>query len=459
MRASQYRVVVALTIAAIALSGCVGDDAPVVAVEAVSAGEVTQSISAPANVEAAARQDVASAVSGVVLQVRARDGEKVRKGDVIMRLTSSQVDLAREQAAAAQAAAAGAGGVNVDGNGSETLASTHRAVRRLDESTRPRLHRARQRARRIDDRQQRQAAKAAIDAVEASYESTRSAMLQAGTALAEQQDATADSLSRALEQAVASATAGQRLQAEGALRVAEQQADNLVVRAPFKGVVQFGEAAASDGAPLPADVPAELSGLAGSLGGLAGGEGGGTLRPGAPVVAGQTLFSVFDLSDVYVTAEVDEVDSPQVKLGQSATVLVDAFPETPLDGVVERIAVAAEPTSAGGVGYPVAVKILGPAESGDASPLRQLRVGMTASAEIETRTRASDLVVPSRALLRRDGDVVLVVRDDTIEVVEVDVLALGEERAAVRGDLAADDVVVVSGYEDLDEGDEVTVDD
>ena len=231
------------------------------------------------------------------------------------------------------------------------------------------------------------------------------------------------------------------------------------MRAPFTGIVQFGEAAASDGSALPADVPPELAGIAGSLGGLSGGEGGGgTLRVGAPVVAGQTLFSVFDLADVYVTAEVDEVDAPQAKVGQRATVLVDAFPDSELEGTVERIAVAAAPTSAGGVGYPVSVRLLGPTEDGVRSPVRKLRVGMTASAEIRTLTKTSDLVVPSRALLRRDGDIVYVVRDDRLTAIDVDVMALGEERAAVRGDLTADDVVVVSGYEDLQEGDEVATD-
>lgn len=457
MRPLLFRIA-AVGVCVVTLAACTGDDAPVVEVEPVSSGEVTQTVSAPAAVEAAAEQDVAAAVSGVVLRIRVRDGERVRKGEEIMRLTSEQVDLAREQARAAEAAAAGVGSVSVDGNGDATLAATRTAVRRLDESTRPRLRRARQRAERIDDKEQRRAALSAVDAVEASYESTRAALLQAGSAFAAQQDATADSLSSALNQAVASATAAQRLQAQSAARLAEDQAGNLVVRAPFHGTVQFGEAAASSGAPLPADIPDDVAGLAGSLGGLAGGEGGGTLRVGAPVVAGQTLFSVFDLADVYVTAEVDEVDAPQVKVGQRATVLVDALPDTDLEGVVERIAVAAEPTSAGGVGYPTRIRLIGAAREGQRARLRTLRVGMTASAEINTLTKTSDLVVPSRALLRRDGDVVYVVRDDAIEVVAVKVLALGEEQAAVRGALSADDVVVVSGYEDLEDGDEVATD-
>ena len=451
----RRKLCVAVAAAVVLLSGCTGDDRPLVRTERVSSGEVTQTVSAPASVQPAAQQDVAAAVSGVVLRLRVDDGERVRQGQEVLRLTSAQVDLAREQAAAARAAAAGVGGVRVDGGGHETRRAAEQAVRRLDESTRPRLRRARRQARRIDDREQRNAALAAIDAVEASYESTRTALREAGRTVARQQDATADALSRALQQAVDSVTAPQRLQAQAAAEAAERQADDLVVTAPFAGTVQFGEAAASTGAPLPADVPPELAGLAGSLGGLGGGEGGGTLQVGAPVVAGQTLFSVYDLSQVYVVADVDEVDAPQLRVGQRATVIVDAFADTPLEGTLERIAVAATPTAAGGVGYPVHIRLLGPVEE-VRSPVRRLRVGMTATVDIATVTETSDLVVPSRALLLRDGrDVVYVVRDGVAREVEVEVLALGDERAAVRGDLEADDDVVVSGYEELSDGDEV----
>ena len=443
---------------AVVLSGCSGDDATVVEVEPVSSGEVTQTISAPASIEAAARQDVAASVSGVVIDVLVTDGETVRKGQQVLRLTSTQVDLAREQAAAAEAAAAGAGAVSVDGNGDDTVAATNAAVQRLDASTQPRLERARERARRIDDREQRQAALSAVDAVEASYESTRAALQQAGAVVAQQQDATADSLSDALQQAVLSVTAPQRAQADAVAAAARRQADGLIVKSPFRGVVQFGEAAASDGAPLPAGVPPELAGLAGSIGGIGGGEGGGTLRVGAPVVSGQTLFTIFDLSDVYAVADVDEVDAPQAKVGQRATVLIDAFPDVPVEAVVERIAVAAEPTSAGGVGYPMHLRLIGPADPDQRLSLRKLRVGMTSSADIVTLTRDGDLVVPSRALLRRDdGDIVYVVRDGRAVSVPLEVRALGEDRAAVDGDLEEGDEVIVSGYEDLEDGDEVAV--
>ncbi|MDQ3530277.1 MAG: biotin/lipoyl-binding protein, partial [Actinomycetota bacterium] len=122
----------AAVILAAVLSGCFGDDLPVVEVERVGAGEVTQTVSAPATIEPAADQQVAAGVSGVVVDLAVRDGDQVRKGQTVLRLSSEQVDLAREQARAAETAAAGAGGVAVSGAGDQTLANVAEAVAALD---------------------------------------------------------------------------------------------------------------------------------------------------------------------------------------------------------------------------------------------------------------------------------------------------------------------------------------
>jgi multidrug efflux pump subunit AcrA (membrane-fusion protein) len=99
VRASRRLLLAAL--AALLLAGCFGDDRPMVETEPVTAGAVTQVVSAPARVDAAARQDVAAAVSGTVVALEVADGDTVEAGQVIVRLDSAQVDLAREQAAAA----------------------------------------------------------------------------------------------------------------------------------------------------------------------------------------------------------------------------------------------------------------------------------------------------------------------------------------------------------------------
>ncbi|HEY8338505.1 MAG TPA: efflux RND transporter periplasmic adaptor subunit, partial [Egibacteraceae bacterium] len=456
--------VVALTAGLVlALAACTGDDRPLVEVERVTSGEVTETVAAPAQVEAAARQEVAAAVPGVVVALEVADGDTVEAGQTIVRLDSSQVELAQQQAAAAQAAAAEVGGVAVRGGGGDTLAAVEEAVAELDRSSKPRIAEAREQAQAIADPEQRAAALAAVDAVETSYLTSRAVLLATGEALAAQQEAVARSLSDAVNAAVEQATAAQRAQAQAAAAAAAGQAEELVLTAPFSGTVQLGTAAASDGAGLIGGLGADGLELPDSVAGLAsaaGAPGESTLRVGAPVAAGQTLFTVFDLSQRYVRADVDEIDAPEIAVGQRARVLVDALPDQTLVGVVESVRVEAATTEAGGIGYPTRIRLLGVDDGSgqpSAAPLDALRVGMTASAEIITGRVTADLVVPSRALLRREGgDVVHRLDGDRVRVVEVEVLALGEDSAAVASDdLERGDAVVVSGYEDLEDGAQV----
>lgn len=454
MRQSR-RLLVAVLALTLALAGCFGDDRVEVTTERVTSGEVTETVSAPARVTAAARQDVVAPVSGVVVALDAADGDEVAAGQVVVRLESSQVELAQAQAAAAQEAAR-ASGIAIEGGGATTRARAQEAVARLDAETQPRLADARARAQGIGDPDQRAAALAAVDAVEASYLTTRATLLATADALAGAQDETAASLSAALNDAVAQATAAQRAQADAAAAAAARQADRLAAAAPFAGVVQLGSAAADGGGlTLPPGLADGFGAGLGDLGGLAGlgaDAPGGTLRVGAPVTAGQTLFTVYDLSTRYVTADIDEVDAPAVRAGQEATVLVDAFAGTTFPAVVESIDVEAATTEAGGIGFPARVRITG------GEGLDGLRVGMTASTEIRTASGDAELVVPSRALVRRDeGSVVFVVEDGRAEAVGVEIDLLGDERAAVTGDLQAGDRVVVTGFEELEDGDAVRV--
>jgi multidrug efflux pump subunit AcrA (membrane-fusion protein) len=446
------RVAVLAVVGALVLAACFGDDTPVVQTEPARAGTVSETVAAPARVDAAARQDVVATVPGTVAGIDVDDGGPVDAGQVVVRLASEQVDLARDQAAAAQQAAGGGPAVRVPGGGAGTRQATADAVRRLDESAAPQIAEARAHAATIEDPDQRAAAEAAIDAAEAGYLSTRESLLAAGEAVAAQQDAAARALGEALQSTLAQVSAPQRAQAAAAAAAAEAQAAGLNLHAPFAGTVQLAAGAAADGAglALPPDLPFGLGGF--DAGGA--GAGGGTLRVGAPVAPGQVLFTVFDLSALYVTADVDEFDAAAVAVGQRAAVLVDAFPDVEFEGIVEGLRVEAAATGTGGVGYPARIRLIGPTEPGDAgdAAFAGLRVGMTASAEIATRTVDADLVVPSRALLRRDGEtVVFVVRDDTAVQVAVQVLALGEDLAAVDGGLEAGEPVVARGFEGLED--------
>ena len=53
---------------------------------------------------------------------------------------------------------------------------------------------------------------------------------------------------------------------------------------------------------------------------------------------GQTLVTMADLDTVYVVTEVDETDIGKVKIGQPVTITVEAYPDTPFQGEVLKIA-------------------------------------------------------------------------------------------------------------------------
>jgi HlyD family secretion protein len=439
------------------LASCNAEATPIVETVRVERGTVTQTVSAPGAVQAADRQPVTATVPGVVAKIRVDDGETVEAGDVVVRLASDDVEFALEQAEAAEAALASSQApTQVAPPGDAAVAAAHRSVANLDADIKPDLARARKKIARIDDVDERDVAEATLALLEVAYHDVRRALLAAGESAAAQQNAVAASFSSALDQALRQANAGQAAQAAGAAESAEARADDLRLRAPFSGVVALGTA----GSATPV-VPNELAGAAdvsGATGALAGGLGatatdGGQLRVGAPVSPGQPVFTVFDLSQLYIRADVDEIDAPQLEAGQQAEVLIDAFPDRTFTGEVTSVPIEAQTSPTGGVAYPVRILLHdAPAEDGP-------RVGMTASAEIITRTVTAEITVPARAIVRRGGgQAVFVVRDGLAEVVPVDVDALGEERAAVRSEqLRAGDEVIVTGYEDLADGDAVRV--
>jgi multidrug efflux pump subunit AcrA (membrane-fusion protein) len=257
------------------------------------------------------------------------------------------------------------------------------------------------------------------------------------------------------------AVQAQRDQAELALAAAEARIDDLTIVAPIAGVVELAPAEGGGGS-----APGDLSGLGDLAGGLGdaadlgallgGGTGGssaslsGPITEGAAVGAGQTLLTIYDLSGFTARVEIDEIDIVEVAQGQAATVLVDAFPDAQIPGIVDRVAIAPQRGATGGALYPVTVGLT------RIPPDVQLRVGLTASAEIEVRRVTADTVVPTSALLRRGGEeIVFAVRDGVAVEVPVEVTALGDDTAAIDGAIDAGETVVTIGVELVEDGDEV----
>ena len=115
---------------------------------------------------------------------------------------------------------------------------------------------------------------------------------------------------------------------------------------------------------------------------------------------GTVILSVADLRRMKVEADVDETDVAAVRLDQTATVKVDALPDTTLTGRVVEIANSPKVSELGTqeqqTNFVVDVMI-------DNPPVI-LRPGMTADVEIKTATKKDVLHVPIQAVVVRTSE-------------------------------------------------------
>jgi HlyD family secretion protein len=119
------------------------------------------------------------------------------------------------------------------------------------------------------------------------------------------------------------------------------------------------------------------------------------VMPGDIVSAGTTAFRIDDLSKLYIDLQVSEVDIPQVKVGQDATITFDAIASKEYHGTVTQVGMVGS-VSQGVVNYPVIVQLT----DGDANILPS----MTASVNIIVAESKNVLVVPNKALTLSNGE-------------------------------------------------------
>ncbi len=111
---------------------------------------------------------------------------------------------------------------------------------------------------------------------------------------------------------------------------------------------------------------------------------------------GSTLMTISDLTAIDAEVKVAEADVLRVRVGQSATVTLEAMPGAPFSGRVVEIGASALPVVATGAAareFKVKVRL--------DRPLRELRPGLTCDAEILTAERQGVLTVPLQAVVIR----------------------------------------------------------
>ncbi|MGH8476219.1 MAG: efflux RND transporter periplasmic adaptor subunit [Methylococcales bacterium] len=158
------------------------------------------------------------------------------------------------------------------------------------------------------------------------------------------------------------------------IQVAEAALERTLVKAPFDGIV--------------AEVNAEL---------------GEFITPSPPGILTLPAIDLLDISCLYVSAPIDEVDAPAIKTGMQACVSLDAFAEKRCSGRVRRVApyVLDKEKQARTVEVEVQIE--------NTNELTGLLPGYSADIEILLDSKGSSLRIPTETIL--EGNRVLIYKN------------------------------------------------
>jgi HlyD family secretion protein len=180
-------------------------------------------------------------------------------------------------------------------------------------------------------------------------------------------------------------------------------------------------------------------------------------------VPGSSLMTIADTSSILTEVNVDEADIANIELGQLALIYAIAFPDEPVEGVIESIAVSAK-VAEGEQGRSFAIKI----RITDTKGI-ELRPGMSCRAEIFTDEKEGVLAAPIQAIIidedldenttsyyafRRDND--------SVSRVAVGVGISDDSYQEITSGLNAGDEIVIGPdriLRNLEDGDGITLED
>ncbi len=326
----------ALLLAGLGFAGAAWWRGPQVDVIEMRHAPLVRTLQFSARVATLSRVDIGSTLTGRVEQVNVREGDAVQAGDVLVQLEGDELRAALAQAEAAeQQAAASLAGLRGSG---------------------------------------RTTAQGALAQAEATQRAASAALARAEQLVAQgfYSGAQLDEARRAAAVASAQArSARAQVQAsqDAGTDVAQAQAQRDVARAAASAA-RARLAQASLRAPLDARVLVR------------------EVEPGQIVQPGKALLSLALVGPTQLVAQVDERFLDQLRPGQSASVVADAFPDRRFGARVLSLAPAVD-AQRGAIEVKFALA---------GAPPAFLREDMTLSVEVETGRRDNALVLPQSAL-------------------------------------------------------------
>jgi len=391
-------------------------DTPAVSVVKIQTKpELRSTVTASGEVRPIQFMNLTSEVQGRIEDIAVKEGDVVKKGDVLVRLDPNQLEFNTEAQMAAYQAALD----EVRASQTQVVAAQNNLAqaRQVLNQTQVAVDSARQNVvasqTEVDRAQVEYNAavremrrneqllengvisKQEFDSIRDRTENARASLANAKARLEAQKLAVRDAEARVKQQEVVvkdaeravktaeinvSSTQARANQQAASLRGQKNQRDKSIVIAPINGVI--------------AEIPSKV---------------------GTFAVAGLSttaLLTIADMSEINVEVKVDETEIDKVEVGQKAKIKVDAFGDTELNGEVLQktpLAVGKSQTSGGlstninvqeAKEFRVVIRLVDLSEE----MRNALRPGMSATAVITTKTVNNVIAVPLQALVEKRAD-------------------------------------------------------
>ena len=311
---------------------------------------IVQSVVATGRLNAPARMDIGAEVTATVLEVRVREGDRVKAGDVLLRLSDAEAMAALQQARAALAEARS----RATQQSTVTAPVASQAVVQAEAAYRN-AEREHQRARKLVAQgffpQQK------LDETQRALDTARSVLESARV------QSTANSNS-----GVEAALAASRVQqAQAAVAVAEARLSRLQITSPVDALVLARNA-----------------------------------EPGSMAQPGRVLLALAAQGGIRIDAAVDEKNLRLLSKGMIALAVADAFPDQIVDAQVDYISPAVDPQRGT---VEVRLQVF--------NPPAFMKPDMTVSVEVMSGAKTNTLVLPASAVRDADRQApwVLAVQD------------------------------------------------
>ena len=302
---------------------------------------IVQSVVATGRLNAPARMDIGAEVTATVLDVRVREGDRVKAGDLLIRLSDAEARAALTQAQAALAEALG----RAVQQASVAAPVASQAVVQAD---------------------------AAFTAAERDYQRTRELVAQGFFSQQKLDDArrALDTARSALQSARVQAQSNQPGGVERALAVARVDQAAAAVQIAQARLARLAITSPTDALVLTRSA-----------------------EPGSMAQPGHVLLTLAALGGIRIDANVDEKNLRLLRPGMPAQAVADAYPGQPFDAALNYIAPAVDPQRG-----TVEVRLAVP------HPPAFLRPDMTVSVELVGGLKKDALVLPSGAVRDADRE-------------------------------------------------------